>query len=165
MSRFDPSLKAVRRIDGHTVSSRVFAELLKEVTARGAAFRMCAKGMSMYPFIRNGDVVTLVRPKTIKVGDVVAFAHPKDGRLIVHRVTARSGCLLTLKGDFTWTADGRLDEKEILGAVIKVERNGRVIRPAPRLVRKLLALLSRPARIARMRMLFYHLVMKRREFF
>lgn len=165
MSRFDPSLKVVRRVDGHTVSSRVFAELLKEVTARGAAFRMCAKGMSMYPFIRNGDVLTLVRPKTIRVGDVVAFAHPEDGRLIVHRVTARSGRLLTVKGDFTWTADGRLDEKQILAVVVKVERKGRIIKPASLFVRKMLAFLSRPARIARMRLLFYQLIMKRSEFY
>lgn len=45
------------------------------------------KGNSMYPLLREGDIVFITRasPDDISVGDVIVFSTP-GGRLVVHRV-------------------------------------------------------------------------------
>lgn len=45
------------------------------------------KGNSMYPLLREGDIVFIARvnPRDVFVGDVIVFSTP-GGRLVVHRV-------------------------------------------------------------------------------
>ncbi|MEM3346409.1 MAG: signal peptidase I, partial [Desulfurococcaceae archaeon] len=45
------------------------------------------KGESMFPLLREGDLVIIVRvkPEDIGVGDIIVFRTP-NGRLVVHRV-------------------------------------------------------------------------------
>jgi signal peptidase len=45
------------------------------------------KGESMFPLLREGDLVIIVRvkPEDIDVGDIIVFRTP-NGRLVVHRV-------------------------------------------------------------------------------
>ena len=62
------------------------AILAREILGREAVLRFQARGNSMTPFIRDGDIVTLVplsRPP--RIGDVVAFAHPRTSGMAVHR--------------------------------------------------------------------------------
>ena len=64
-----------------------FTELLTAVLARGSLFRFQARGFSMSPFIRDGDVLTLApAPDRLRIGDVVAFINPCNQQLSVHRL-------------------------------------------------------------------------------
>ena len=40
-----------------SLSGQALLELTQTVLARGALFRFCAKGLSMYPFIKDGDLI------------------------------------------------------------------------------------------------------------
>lgn len=111
------------------LSGQDMTELLNAVTGRGLPFRFTAKGRSMYPFIRDSDVVTVApyashRPR---VGDVVAFARPGSRKLIVHRVIGREQTGLWIKGDSCTHAEGPIPLDHILGTVTCVERGGRQI--------------------------------------
>ncbi|MEM1528622.1 MAG: signal peptidase I [Desulfurococcaceae archaeon] len=46
------------------------------------------KGNSMFPLLREGDVVFIVRsnPREIKEGDVIVFWTPDNAMLVIHRV-------------------------------------------------------------------------------
>ena len=106
----------------------------------------------MHPALREGDVVTVAPkgPEPVPVGAIVAAEAPASGGLVVHRVVGRSATGVLLRGDNAAEADGALPEGAILGVVVKVERNGRVVRPAPAGFRRPLALLVRGGLVRRL---------------
>ncbi len=79
----------------------------------------------MKPFIRNGDVVTIV-PKTerrLSTGDIVAARHPITGKIVVHRLIATQSDGFVLQGDNSTAPDGLVPEQNILGLVTQIERD------------------------------------------
>jgi phage repressor protein C with HTH and peptisase S24 domain len=120
----------VRKKGDLPLSGESLTELMREVLARGRLFRFRAKGSSMSPFIKDGDVVT-VRPlggSPPRTGDIVAFLHPATGRAAVHRVVRKTSGLFSLKGDNVLDGDGTLSLGQILGTVCRVERAGENVR-------------------------------------
>lgn len=105
-------------------------ELLSGISERGASMRTTVRGFSMFPFIRDLDVVIIspMNGRPPVVGDVVAFTRPENGRLTIHRVIANLGTGWLVKGDNCDEADGVVTQDHILGKVIAVERNGRNVR-------------------------------------
>jgi signal peptidase I len=102
---------------------------MKAVLDRDVPFRFEARGTSMAPFIRNGDIVTVrpVRERPLRKGDVVAFAEPLTEKLYVHRIIGKTGSRYAIKGDNVSEPDGLIPGTSIVGVVAKVERGGREI--------------------------------------
>lgn len=109
------------------LSGQAVLELMRGVLDRGKPFRFRARGWSMAPFIRDGDVITVSafthsQPGT---GDVVAFIRPGSGSLVVHRVVARGSHSALIQGDNGLEyQDGIIPSENLLGRVTRVERNG-----------------------------------------
>jgi len=101
--------------------------LLKDVLGKGWPCRFQAKGHSMSPFIKDGDVVTIspLSGNSPGIGDVVAFIHPQNKRLIIHRVIRKGGDAYLLKGENASEADGLVKKENIFGVVRDVERGGK----------------------------------------
>ncbi len=99
----------------------------------------------MSPFIRNGDVVMLsaLRGKSLRLGDVVAFRRPGSDRLAFHRVAGEMGGFYLIRGDNCAEADGLISKNDILGWVSGVERGGSEILFGLGPERHLIAYLSR----------------------
>ena len=112
-----------------SLSGEALKELLQAVLDKGVPFRFRAKGFSMSPFIKNGDLITVspFKKKSIKRGLVVAFIHPETGYLVVHRVINRRKNDCVVKGDNRFETDGYVPLKNIIGYVSSVEREGRQI--------------------------------------
>lgn len=139
-----PDLKVIRG-DELPLSNASLLALARSVLERGASLRFQARGFSMAPFIRDGDVLTVV-PKgggRSNPGDIVAFVHPANDRLTVHRIVAIRGGKVAIKGDNVSVPDGAIPEENILGFVRRVERDGRVVRPGFGTAGRLIASLSR----------------------
>lgn len=104
-------------------------KLLRAVLDKGIPFRFRAKGFSMAPFIRDGDIVTVspLSGSSPGLGDVVAFIHPETKRLIIHRVVGKSLKSYKIKGDNISQGDGPITKEHIMGLVTKVERDGRKV--------------------------------------
>jgi hypothetical protein len=130
------------RLDG-----RATAELVRDVLARAARVRLRVRGGSMWPFVREGDVVTLeaLCSRPARVGEVVAAAHPQSGRLIVHRLVRKAGSERVLMGDRLAQPDEGLPAANLLGRVVAVERAGRQVRFGAGLAGALIALADRMA--------------------
>jgi hypothetical protein len=126
------------------LSSEDLVILMKEVLSRDSCFRFRARGFSMFPFIRDNDIVTVAPLKGAfpAYGDVVAFLHPELKKLTVHRVVKRKGRLYAIKGDNLELADGLVPLDSILGTVIKVERKGRRVFSVTGPVKHLIAVMS-----------------------
>jgi len=110
-----------------------FAELSAAILNRGGSFRFKARGSSMYPFIRDGDIVTIqpVEAAALKVGDVVFYSTAR-GRLSAHRVVGREvqrgQVVLATRGDAASGPDERVQAEQVLGRVVSVQRGRKIIR-------------------------------------
>jgi signal peptidase len=111
-------------------TSAAFAELTSDLLTAGKAVRFRAGGGSMWPLIRDGDVL-LVQPVdagAVRVGDTVLF-HCSTGRVLAHRVirvrTTGTDRRFTVQGDARPRPDGQIGEEQVYGRVVSVER-GRV---------------------------------------
>ena len=84
----------------------------------------------MNPKFQLGDTL-LIDPydsESIHPGDVVVFSSPKTKKLTVHRVAAVSPEGLTTKGDNNLSLDDWvLAPQDILGVVVGIRRNGRIL--------------------------------------
>jgi hypothetical protein len=121
------------------------AGLMRDVLGRGLPFRFEARGSSMYPAVRDGDVVTVAPlaadgPRT---GDVVAFVHAATGGVRLHRVVGVAAGRFLVKGDNALASDGAVDRDALLGLVVGLERGGRPRRLGPPLLAAAAARLSR----------------------
>ncbi len=99
----------------------------------------------MSPFIRNGDVVEVVRLKgKINFGDIILY-HSSCGSPVIHRVIQRNKESIITKGDSVCNSDQPIFSKQVLGRVVAVEKNGWFIRldkPVGKLLNILLATIS-----------------------
>lgn len=128
-----------------SLSNSDLIELIQDAFTKGISFRFQAKGFSMLPFIRDGDVITLtsLSRSCITFGDSVAFIHPETGKLVIHRLISRHGNSYIIKGDNVFKPDGLITREDILGYVARVERNGKKALFGFGPERFLIALLSR----------------------
>ena len=117
-----------------------FEELATQLLGAGHAIRFRASGSSMYPVVRDGDILDVwpVRCAEVDVGDIVLYRSSGHG-IIAHRAVGIGGqgekITLAVKGDSVKTADAQVQESQVLGRVVSIERRGRRIAPAPRLWR------------------------------
>ena len=123
-----PSLLS-RKGDELSISGRAFVELIRAVLDKGVPFRFKAKGISMHPFIRHGDVLTIspLSDNLLRYGDVVAFVRPRTFTLTVHRLVGKRDGAFLIKGDNTAYTDGLIPMANILGRVTKVEGDGKEV--------------------------------------
>jgi len=136
-----------------------FLPISTALLATGFDVRFRASGGSMYPTIRDGELIT-VRPidaANVRRGDIL-LVH--SGRLVAHRVTAiawpaHGGPRFTLRGDDAASPDAPIGAGAILGRVVAVDRAGRKVRlgrwrpSAVRLIHRFLVRLTLGFRSAR----------------
>jgi signal peptidase I len=120
-------------------------QILQAVLARKRPFRFRARGVSMTPFVRDGDVITVAPLRTgdPRLGDIVAFFSPGGEELIVHRVVRRRGEFSLIRADNKPEADGLLPRSRVLGKVSRIERKEKRVRLGLGFDRVLIATLSR----------------------
>jgi ribosomal protein S18 acetylase RimI-like enzyme len=118
-------------------------DLMQAVIDKDASFRFRARGFSMYPFIKDRDVITLEplhRP--LGRGDVVAFRQPHADKLAVHRIVSIKGGSFLIKGDNAPKPDGLILREDIFAEASAVERKGKQVGGGLGSARGLLAFLS-----------------------
>lgn len=107
-----------------------FGEMAAAFLASGVSLRFRAKGQSMRPLIRDGDILLAepVDPHKARRGAVLLFTNAQ-GRAVAHRVQRKrkasdGGAKFLMRGDQVEMNDGWVSEKDVLGVVSVVERNG-----------------------------------------
>ena len=121
-------------------ASKLLLDLTTELLSRGTTVRFRPSGRSMYPSIREGELVTVepVVASDVTLGDIVLYRSQRG--LIAHRVVGTSptqSSVLSphnffLRGDASLSSDQPVGEEQILGRVIRVQRNGHSIALASR---------------------------------
>jgi signal peptidase I len=123
----------------------VFISLLQATLAKGVSFRFRARGFSMHPFIRDGDVITVspLGEYSPGLGDVVAFVRREIEKLVVHRVIRIKPNSYFMKGDGTTGVDSPVTTVNVVGLVTRVERGHKRVFIGLGPERFLIALLTR----------------------
>lgn len=119
-----------------------FEELSAEILRAGHALRFRAHGGSMWPLVRDGDVLLVLPadPAAVHTGDVVLCGN-RPGRVVAHRVICveggPNGPLFTVQGDALAQPDGKIPPAQLYGRVVAIERGAARIamdRPAMKLL-------------------------------
>lgn len=82
-------------------------------------------GWSMYPNIKDGDLVILKKKKPLR-GEVVCFANDANTKTLHRLVRLNRGYLIT-RGDNSLGLDKAIKREEILGVAIAIKRGNRII--------------------------------------
>ena len=98
-------------------------EVIVDLLQRGHAVEFRARGDSMYPVIREDDLLHVEPSLEFKRGEVVLTI--ADRGLTAHRVIAVDSTTITTRGDNTPSADDALPLARAVGKVTWVERNGK----------------------------------------
>lgn len=99
--------------------------LLLEHLRAGRPVTVRARGASMRPSLRDGDVITLTPRVHPRRGDVACAV--RAGSLRLHRVVATEGERVLLRGDALLTDDGWFEPTEVYGVVRDIRRGGKPV--------------------------------------
>lgn len=107
------------------INHEEFLGIVKEILARGKPLSFRAQGTSMSPFIKDGDIVTLLRDPNPKVGvgDVVLLK-TGEGKFYLHRVIKKGESGIITRGDACFEDDGFTPHRNIIGKVVRVSGRG-----------------------------------------
>jgi signal peptidase I len=132
----------------------VKCELAGEILRSSGTLRLKVMGWSMLPAVWPGDtlVIERVASAAISEGDIVLFG--RDRRLFAHRVVETSSppgnAQLLTRGDAMPQPDQPVGDRDLLGKVTYIVRNGKWIEPSrvPRFSERAVAALVRSSEIA-----------------
>ena len=115
-------------------ASNLLLDLTTELLSQGTTVHFRPSGRSMYPSIREGELITVepVQASDVKPADVVLYRSERG--LIAHRVVCSSqdARVFRLQGDASLSCDEPVEAHRILGRVVGVQRNGRSVQLASR---------------------------------
>jgi hypothetical protein len=114
---------------------RSVEELAVDLLRRGSPLRVKARGGSMTPFVRDGDVALVepAAPADVGIGDVICY-ETTSGTLRLHRLIARDPRGVVARGDALAGVEV-VEGTRLLGKVVAVERHGTIRRFDTRLAR------------------------------
>lgn len=98
-------------------------EVIVDLLSRGHAVQFQVHGDSMDPVIRENDTLHVEPSRDFVRGDVVLVLAARG--LTAHRVIARRGSQLILRGDNAPAPDDPVEESQVLGKVTYVLRGGK----------------------------------------
>ncbi len=117
------------------IASNLLLDLTTELLSRGTTVHFRPSGRSMYPSIREGELITVepVAASDVKLADIDLYRSERG--LIAHRVVeiaSRDSRVFRVCGDASLSCDQPVEAERILGRVVGVQRNHRSISLATR---------------------------------
>lgn len=108
-----------------TVSRQELSALAAEVLGQGALLAFTARGGSMRPWIREGDLLTAapLGAGGLRLGEVALY-RAEGGALLAHRVIGQGDGHWLARGDAAWGPVERVRPEQVLGRVVMRERRG-----------------------------------------
>lgn len=107
-------------------SGSEFYKLGRDLTGSGFTFRCQVRGRSMFPFLRDGDVIQVTPSgiEDLQLGDIIFYR--SGDRMLAHRVvgliTTCEGKSARARGDAFLQEDPPVTEEDLVGRVELVSR-------------------------------------------
>lgn len=115
------------------IDAQSFYTLAKQNLTNGHSIQFQAHGNSMYPTIKNGNIITVapIFKKHLKPGNIILHRAGKLDQLVAHRIISITNTenhkIINTCGDTIGCFPEAISETDILGVVTHVEHNGRKI--------------------------------------
>ena len=117
-------------------ASNLLLDLTTELLSQGTTVRFRPSGRSMYPSIREGEVITVepVRASDVKLADIVLYRSERG--LIAHRVvevsnraagfslrasSSQDARVFRLRGDASLRCDQPVAAEQVFGRVVRLQ--------------------------------------------
>lgn len=135
-------------------SDALTCELAGEVLRTSGFLRLPVRGWSMLPTVWPGDTLVIEPAESgaVHEGDIVLLS--RNGRLVAHRMLAKRGpqgdAKILTQGDALPHPDLLVSDRDLLGRVAFIVRNGKHIAPSrrPRFSQRAVAALIRQSETA-----------------
>ncbi len=108
---------------------------IRDLLIKWNLVKFTATSNCMFPLIRPGDILHIVPkgPEDIQIGDIVVFK--RNYTLFSHRVIDKGEdngrpFVVTKPDNTTEYTDGKIFSGPVIGIVRKIERNGKIVKPA-----------------------------------
>ena len=101
----------------------------EEALATGKMLHINPQGNSMLPLIREGRDSVYIRKASlaeVRKGDVV-LCRDENSRLVLHRLCKKTPTGFYMVGDHQLISAGPYEERQLLGKMVAMERNGKYI--------------------------------------
>lgn len=111
-----------------TLAGGELMPLIEHALSRNQPVRMTVHGLSMVPFIFNGDTIDIEPAKApLLSGEIVLARHAQE-QFVVHRIVRITGGRFFLRGDaHTFSQEeGPIRSEDIIGRVICSSHKGRI---------------------------------------
>ncbi len=107
------------------ISFHQLIPIIRELLRTGQKIRLRVAGSSMYPFIKDGDVIEIEEPRSCpRRGDVLLVRVCEDN-YVIHRVVKVDGEYFYLRGDAQQGLQGPFRQRDVVGRVLAIYRDGR----------------------------------------
>lgn len=101
--------------------------VIKEQLESGGTVRLPITGTSMLPLLVQGRYfVTLSRAENVKINDII-FYRRDNGAFVLHRIIGIDDKGYILCGDNQWVKEFGITDKNIIGVVTVINRDGKDI--------------------------------------
>ena len=111
------------------IPCRELMPIIRAALERGQRVRMTVSGNSMFPFIRDRDVVELEAAPAPQLGDMVLVQTDSPGgieRYVLHRIVRMDGgSAFFIRGDTQLNCEGPFTPDAVLGLVVTAWHKGR----------------------------------------
>ena len=97
------------------------------------SFLIKAAGFSMWPFVKDGDrlIVKKLKVQDLKIGDIILYKDGNNSQNICHRfvkkIESKDGFMLFARADAGGILSGPISEDNLIGRVIGIIRDGKVM--------------------------------------
>lgn len=115
----------------HVIDTAAYLDTVAELLKNGQrAVPVPVSGVSMRPFLREGDTVFLdPLPEKLRPGDIILFTRP-TGQYVLHRIAAvRKDGTLLMQGDAQQWQETVNDPARVCGIVSGANRKGKLVSP------------------------------------
>lgn len=102
------------------------SKIMQAMEKAGAVDFLMIDGISMEPFIKNGEKVIVNKKfSVVELGDIIHFKRDDQEGTFLHRVVKVDGNVITTKGDNRFSFDKPISFSQILGVVTAIENRAR----------------------------------------
>lgn len=113
-----------------SLNAEIGAGLIKKVLENKKSVCLVMCGRSMEPFLKEGDrlYISSCRLQDYKPADIIAFqTDATDAGIIIHRMFRKKGDYFFTKGDASLRYDPPVALCRVLGKLVKVNRNNKIL--------------------------------------
>lgn len=98
----------------------IYLKIMAKKLEKNEPVTISLHGTSMYPALKENDLITIISCENYKVGDILVFLY-KENELLAHRLLKIENDIYYCKGDNAFRIED-IKRSQILGCIVSIKR-------------------------------------------